>query len=496
MIMPIDRVDFAAVKVLHKRIEELELQVIRADDLAKMLQAATTELARERQSRIVLAREKADKLADSQRSIAILVEKLKVLLEKLKDQKDAEERTAAELQDARRQLAQFQQNTYSYRRIVSEGRPIILVAADILPLYDQSSGGMRLFTLIQMMKDAGWSIIFGSLARISEQPGVLSTEGGRATYEGALRSSGVISILYGLSEIDEFLSSHADRVKYAFLSFPQVASECIPLLRCRCPSAHVIYDMVDFCSLRLSREGRLKGDSSIMSKAQAAQALEVYCAKAADVTIAITDQEKDALLDLVPGAQVKVIPNVFDIPELPAIAPGERKGLLFVGGFWHAPNRDAIIWFVEELFPALRSQIPDIELKIAGANPGEDVIALGEHPGVRVLGYVEDLSPLYINSRVCVAPLRYGAGMKGKVGQSLSYGLPVVTTSIGAEGMGLVNGEHVLIADSGDDFVAAVVQLMRDEKLWSHLSSDGRALVRENYSRETVQHALTELLVD
>lgn len=379
-------------------------------------------------------------------------------------------------------------------RHAASGRGEILVAADILPLFDQASGGLRLKTLIGMMGAAGWSITFGSLAELGAQPGVLALPEGRARYEDALRQVGVHRILYGVEEIDRFLAEAGRRLDWAFLSFPQVAAELMPLVRSRCPVAQIAYDMVDYHGLRMLREAALRGDPDLLVAAEQQRAVELACATGADVTIAVTVEDKAALLDMAPQVVVEVLPNVFDLPRHPPPGPEARDGLFFVGGFWHAPNGDAMCWFAERILPLLRKEIPDLVIRIAGSNPSDEILALGARQGVEVLGFVPDLTPLYDRSRVFVAPLRYGAGMKGKVGQSMAHGLPVVATPVGAEGMGLRDNVHVLVAEEEEGFAAHVLRLLRDDALWSRLSAVGRAHVERTLSVEAVRERLEAVL--
>lgn len=122
----------------------------------------------------------------------------------------------------------------------------------------------------------------------------------------------------------------------------------------------------------------------------------------------------------------------------------DRKGLMFIGSFAHPPNEEGIIWFIEYIFPLINRKIPDIHPTIVGSEPTERLLNMA-NPSVTVTGYVEDVSEYFNDNKVFIAPLPHGAGVKGKIGQSFSYGLPVVTTSIGAEGMHLTDGLNVLI---------------------------------------------------
>jgi O-antigen biosynthesis protein len=370
----------------------------------------------------------------------------------------------------------------------------ILVAADFLPLFDQQSGGLRLKTLIGIMVQAGWTVTFGSLRDRRNQPGVLANEKGRRRYEDALREEGVTRFLYGPREIDAFLAGLEQDLNWAFLSFPAVAAELIPIIRHRCPLTRIAFDMVDFHAVRLAREAALRGEVALSRAAEQQRAIEIDCAASADLTFAVSVDEKATLQKLLPEAVIEVLPNLFEIPIRSVPGPQGREGLLFVGGFWHTPNGDAMCWFVERIWPIIRRACPSVGLRIAGSNPGPDVLALAGQPGVDVLGYVPDLTPLFDKHRAMVAPLRYGAGMKGKVGQSMAYGLPVVATAIGAEGMGLTDEVHMLIADDEQAFAEKVIRLVGDDALWSRLSTCALSHIERTFSAQIIGKHLATIL--
>jgi glycosyltransferase involved in cell wall biosynthesis len=368
----------------------------------------------------------------------------------------------------------------------------VLVVADHLPLFDQQSGGLRLQTLIGMISRLGWRITFGSFLP-EAGPGPLATEAGRQRYEAALTSIGVSGFAYGLEGIRHFLAAHGGRMRFALVSFPSVASDVIPLVRSFCPWARVFYDTVDLHFLRLERQAALTDSPVLQREAREMRELEFACLRSADVTLAISEPERQLLLDLVPEVVVETLPNVFIIPQAPPSGIIGRQGLLFLGGFWHQPNTDAVLWFVDEILPLIRAEAAEVVFRIAGSNPTREVIALGDRPGVEVLGYVPDLTPIFDAARVFVAPLRFGAGMKGKVGHAMISGLPVVATGIGAEGMGIEDGRHLLVADGPQDFADRVVTLLREDALWLSLQEQGRALIEATLSEVAVADRLARL---
>ena len=211
-----------------------------------------------------------------------------------------------------------------------------------------------------------------------------------------------------------------------------------------------------------------------------------------DLTLVVSEVEKDLLARECPEAQVRVLSNVHDPVE--SVKPfAERKDLLFVGGFQHPPNVDAVHFFAEEIWPQVRAQLPEVQAQIIGSKMPEDLREYGRCAGLNMLGFVEDLQPYLDGCRISIAPLRYGAGVKGKVNQSMSYGLPVVATPAAVEGMFLRHGEEVLIAESGDAFAREILRLYEDTDLWNRLSQAGLENVRTRFSSETARRRLLEI---
>lgn len=150
-----------------------------------------------------------------------------------------------------------------------------------------------------------------------------------------------------------------------------------------------------------------------------------------------------------------------------------------VGNYGHHPNHDGALYFVDEVLPLVREQVPDFELTLVG--PGLESERVAQCEGVRYLGWQPSLEPLYGQARVAVAPLRYGAGFKGKILEALATGLPVVTTPVGAEGLELGAASGVIIESTPEELGAAVVRLLRDDQCWAELSEAGLAAVEARW---------------
>ena len=161
---------------------------------------------------------------------------------------------------------------------------------------------------------------------------------------------------------------------------------------------------------------------------------------------------------------------------------------MFIGGFEHVPNIDAVLYFARDIFPLVRSRIPEAVFQVIGPDPTPEIRDLAS-PEIEVLGYVPDVTPYFDQARLSVAPLRYGAGVKGKVNQSMALGVPTVVTSVAAEGMYLVHEQNTMIADDPERFAEAVVKLWNSPELWHRIADNGRQNLREHFSVEAAARA-------
>ncbi|HEU5399442.1 MAG TPA: glycosyltransferase, partial [Gammaproteobacteria bacterium] len=290
----------------------------------------------------------------------------------------------------------------------------------------------------------------------------------------------------------QFLKKHASEYSFVMLCRPYVAIRYLDLLRHIVPQTRIIYDTVDLHYLRERRQAEVEKNPLMAERAERTREDELKLIRGADATIVVSPVEQKILSVEAPDANVHVVQLV--IPEEPQ-GPGfaTRRDLLFIGSYQHPPNVEAVLYFAREIMPLLLARIPDFKLRIIGAKPPAEIQALaGSH--VEILGFQRELAPFFDTCRVMVAPLRFGAGIKGKLGTSFSFGLPVVATSIAAEGMYLEDGRDLLIGDTPQDFADAVVRVYTDPMLWQKLSEAGRRVVRERFAPEVIRRGLVEVI--
>ena len=372
-------------------------------------------------------------------------------------------------------------------------RKRMLIVEHRLPTPDKTSGSLRLYSIIELLVKRGWEITFVSDAQPVDYHWVFKdVERELPKYESLLHQHDIL-LIYGMENLTQHIQAEGETYSLGLLSYPEIMHRYAPLVRAFMPRSHLIYDTVDLHGLRFQREAVIKKNSpELLQKAEFYEKMECANIDVADTVVAITDEERREILQRAPGANIEVIPNIHTIEA--HVPPCEgREGLVFIGHYLHSPNEDAMIYFVNDVLPKIRERIGDVPLYMLGSSITEKITALASE-NVHAIGFVEDPAPWFAKARVFVAPLRYGAGMKGKIGQSLSLGLPIVTTSIGAEGMGLESENHVLIADSSDDFANAVIRLYGGNELWKKMSSNGQMHVDQNFSQGVAGKALDRLL--
>jgi GT2 family glycosyltransferase/tetratricopeptide (TPR) repeat protein/glycosyltransferase involved in cell wall biosynthesis len=276
----------------------------------------------------------------------------------------------------------------------------------------------------------------------------------------------------------------ANDFKAIIIGFYHVAHQYYRDIRAYSPKSYLIIDSFDLCHVRERRRAELTGDPRMIWRAADVKRQELAMYRRADMVLTVTEADRQTLRAEVPGLAVGISTDIH--PVIEGAVPSDRRDLIFIGNFKHDPNEDAVVYFAREVLPAIKQVLPEARLNLVGNSPGEKVLALAS-PDIVVTGFVPDVTPYLMQSRVYVVPLRYGAGLKGKIGEALAAGIPIVTTSIGAEGMGLVHRKNAMIADGPADFAACVAEVYRDQALWEQLSREGRQLAEANYSYATVE---------
>jgi O-antigen biosynthesis protein len=360
-------------------------------------------------------------------------------------------------------------------------RHVLVVDACMLTP-DQDSGSLRMFEMLRALRELQCKVTFVADNREYREP-----------YVSDIQALGV-EVLYHpfVPPIDAYLESHGSSYDVIVLSRATVACHYMTIAREAAPRAMLIFDTVDLHFLREERKAALDQADAASAAAAHTRKQELAAIAVADATLVVSPVEKDLLAAIIPAARVEIVTNIH-VP-MPGPKPfSEREGVLFIGGFRHPPNLDAINWYVKEVLPILRRKAPGIVTTIIGSNAPPALQAYAA-PDFVIAGYVEDVTPYYHNAKLSISPLRYGAGVKGKVNLSMQYGVPVVATSVSAEGMYLDDGVNVLIADDADAFADAIIRLNSDGALWTMLAQNGIKNIESHFSRACAKDALQRVL--
>jgi GT2 family glycosyltransferase len=358
----------------------------------------------------------------------------------------------------------------------------VLVIDAYTPEPDQDSGSVRLCYLMGCLASLGYGVTF-----------MADNRAHAGKYTVALQQAGV-EVVYEpwIESLSRFFGERGADYDFVMVSRHYVASNYLSLLKRYCPQAKFIFDTVDLHYLREERMAELENSLPLRRAAAQTRRSELAVINAADATIVVSPVEKTVLERAAPEAKVHVISNVHELvgSQRPF---ADRKDIFFVGGYQHPPNIDAALWFVGRIWPLIRKELPKMEFHLIGSKAPEKIRTLDGN-GVRFHGFVKSLEPWLDGCRLAVAPIRYGAGIKGKVNISMSRGQPVVATPMAVEGMFAQSGREVLVAETAEDFAAEVIRLYNDENLWNRVSEAGLENVRQYFSVETARLGLQQLL--
>jgi len=358
----------------------------------------------------------------------------------------------------------------------------ILSIENQVPRASRSSGALRISTILRLLVEAGHSVT------LLPDDLVAPPGDARDLQQGGIR---VLSKPH-FADSKTYLQAHATEFDVVILGGYNIARRHLETIRAASPATRIIFDTVDLHYLRETGQAKLLGDDALRRHAQQTRVEEVSLVSKADLTWVVSPIEQAALKREAPAAKVEIVSNLLDV-HASATPFAMRRDLLFIGGFSHAPNLDAVTFFVREVWPAVLSGIPDAKFHIIGDAPPPEIQALASE-SIIVTGYLPDVKPAFDGIKLSVAPLRFGAGVKGKINQSMSYGVPVVATPVAVEGMQLTPEENVLVADTSAQFAARIIELYHSEVLWNRLSANGLQVTRDLYSIESMRKKLPRML--
>jgi GT2 family glycosyltransferase/glycosyltransferase involved in cell wall biosynthesis len=355
----------------------------------------------------------------------------------------------------------------------------VLVIDHYVPEPDRDAGSRTMVSFLRALLQAGMIVKFWP-SNLYRTPG----------YTEALQQQG-IEVIYG-DQPDMFhhwIVENGAEIDWVLLSRPHIATAFLAQLRAHCAGT-VVYYGHDLHFQRLRRQAELMGDPRVEAEAAASEALERRVWRASDIVLYPSEDEAALVTRMEPSVTARsVLPYCF-ARFAPLRPPPSGKLLLFVGGFAHPPNAEAAAWFVEQVLPAIRAQVADAQLAIVGSNPSPKVRALASD-AVTIAANVSDdeLAAWYARARVAVIPLTFGAGVKLKVVEAMKEGLPLVTTTVGAEGLPEID-RIASVCNDTVGFAAATCRLLTDDAAWSAQAARQIAFAESRFSEAALRDAL------
>lgn len=293
------------------------------------------------------------------------------------------------------------------------------------------------------------------------------------------------------ASVEEVLLRQSGSFDLIYLHRVQNAANYGALARFHQRNARIVYSVADLHHVRVARQAEVEDRPELVQIARRLRFAELKAVVSSDVVITHSSVEAELLHRTVPQAHVEVVPWSVALRSLPAPF-AERSDIAFIGGFGHAPNRDAARWLISEIVPLLRRLAP-IQCLLVGSDLPDDLRRLcGD--GIVPVGHVPDLSTIFDRVRVTVAPLAYGAGVKGKVLDSMAAGVPCVCTPIAAEGLPLPAPLAEYVAADADGIAALLLRLHQDATENAELSAAGRDFVTSFCSEESVDTAMRRVV--
>lgn len=369
-------------------------------------------------------------------------------------------------------------------------RRIVLVIDHYVPQPDRDGGSRTIYEWMRILVDQGLVVKLWP-SNLWYDP----------IYTPRLQQMG-IEVFYGTEYLgrdgfERWMKENGRLVDYVLLNRPHISIEYLPSLR-RHSKARIFYYGHDIHHLRVKEQRKLNpNDTKLAREERYWQDLECQIWASVDVVYYLSQEESEYVRKWAAGnaatpTRIRTVPGFCYDYFREEVAKGfkERRGILFVAGFAHTPNVDGALWFVKNVLPTIRSKQPDVHLYLVGSNPTKEVQALASDT-ISVTGFVsdEELARYYDRARVAVAPLRFGAGVKGKVVESLRFGLPMVTTRTGVQGLNDIC-EAILVTDDADKFAEYTIQLLEDDELWLKNATAGVTAVINRYSRGVMLDAI------
>lgn len=352
-----------------------------------------------------------------------------------------------------------------------------------LPTPDRDTASLRMLYMLRLLREQIDSVIFAAADS--------------STY---VRPSAHLLRAHGIDllpdvwdgTLEEYLAARGRSLDLVVLSRLETATATRNLVETHAPQARTVYDTVDLHFVRRFRAAKLTGNLPMLKAAVETKQAELAIIRWADCVLVVSRDEMDVLGTECPEAKTMMLSIIHEVHP-PTREFDEREGIVFIGAFPFHPNVDAMEYYDDQIRPLLASKLAGVTTTVIGSSPPESLLSRADHEFV-ITGFVPEVGSHFERARLSIAPLRYGAGVKGKVILSMSYGVPVVGTTVAAEGIPMLNGGGMSVADDPESFAAAIVELYHDRSLWNRRSANSVQTVEEHFSIAAARNCIAQML--
>lgn len=370
-----------------------------------------------------------------------------------------------------------------YAKDIKSDKKTLLFIDRYIPHFDKDAGSRSVFQYLSCFADMGFNIKFIGDDFIRHEP-----------YTGLLEQMGIEVLCgsYYYLNWKRWIKKNKDSFNYVVLSRPYIAEKYLDFIKTN-TKAKIFFIGHDLHFLREFREYTLTNGKEKLISSERWKKAEFSIMKKSDVVYYFSAVETNIINEIDPSINCKTVPlNIFSLSTIQTYDCNNRRDLIFVGGFSHSPNLDGIIWFANSIMPIIREAIPGIILNVIGSNV-PDKIKMLEKDDIKILGYLDDdtLDEYYKKCRVCVLPLRYGAGVKGKLLEAMYKQIPVITTSIGAEGLSDID-QCLIIEDNPEQFANKLVNMYNNKELLESLAERSFSYIMKYFTADRAINILKE----
>ncbi|MGY5353034.1 glycosyltransferase family 4 protein [Wenyingzhuangia sp. IMCC45533] len=362
----------------------------------------------------------------------------------------------------------------------------LLIIGYVWPEPTATAAGSRMLQIIEQFSLSHYKVVFASPAQRVE-----------TSFDLEILGIQTVSIALNNSSFDEFLEELSPSIVLfdRFMMEEQFGWRVAKI----CPNAIKMLDSEDLHFLRKARQQAVKNNLALPVEMIASEDAkrEIASIYRCDATLTISEFEMKYLLNeyKIPSYLLWYFPFIVNVKEEEFPKFSERNNFMFIGNFVHAPNWDAVLELKKNIWPLLKKQLPNANLNIYGGYPSQKVFQLNNaKEGFHVVGRAEEVSKIMQKAKVCLAPLRFGAGLKGKLLDAMQNNTPFVTSEIGAEGM-FGNIDMIQsVANSTDDFIKKSIALYTDEVLWNRMAAKGRQVLKNRFDKASYRAVFTQNL--